>query len=167
MRMGLLRASCAPFSQDEWTASRHLDSEAEDVLTALTDTDAIADWAPVHFEADGMAGGQLAAGSRERVTGSLAGIAVAFQVEVERADLDGLELTAEGPLTLKVSYRFTEDEDGVLVRATVRICQPRGLSALILRAALAAALNGRVLDSALSRLEASLPCRETPVLLAA
>lgn len=165
--MGLLRASCAPFSQDEWTASRHLDSDAEDVLTALTDPDAIAEWAPVNFEVDGMADGQLTAGSRERVTGSLAGIAVAFRVEVQRADLDGLELTAEGPLTLKVSYRFIEDDDGVLVHATVRLCEPRGLSAVILRAAVAATLNGRVLDRALRRLEASLPCRETRVLLAA
>jgi hypothetical protein len=165
--MGLLRASCEPFSQDEWTATARLGAEAEDVLTALTDPDAIAEWAPVSFEVAGLAGGRLEAGGRERVTGSLAGIRVAFDVVVERADLDGLELLAEGPFALEVSYRIREAEDGVLVRATVRMGQPRGLTALILRAAVAAALNGHALDGALRRLEASLPCRAAGQLLAA
>jgi Polyketide cyclase / dehydrase and lipid transport len=165
--MGLLRASCQPFSQDEWTASAHMVAEADDVLAALTDPEAIAGWAPVSFEIDGLAGGRLKDGSHERVTGSLAGIRVAFDIEVERADLGGLELTADGPFALHVSYRLVEDDDGVLVRASVRMGEPRGLTALILRAAVAAVLNGRALDGALRRLEASLPCRAGAELVAA
>jgi hypothetical protein len=83
--MGLLRASCQPFSKDHWTTSARLGAEADEVLRALTDPEAIATWAPVSFEIDGLAGGRLEAGSHERVTGSLAGIRVAFDVEVERA----------------------------------------------------------------------------------
>ena len=60
---------------DVWTTSAWLDNDPDGVLRALTDPAAIAGWAPVNFEVDGLASGRLAAGSRrERVSGSIAGI---------------------------------------------------------------------------------------------
>jgi|SRR5690349_13233719 hypothetical protein len=64
-----------------WTARAWLDDDPDRVLRAMTDPAAIARWAPVRFEADGLTDGRLAAGNRERVTGSIAGIAATFVVE--------------------------------------------------------------------------------------
>jgi hypothetical protein len=52
-----------------------------------------------------------------------------------------------------VAYRFHPREDELLVQATVGLRRPRGLAAQILRAAAAALLNARALDSALRRIE--------------
>jgi len=101
----------------------------------LTDPAAIAGWAPVNFEVDGLAGGRLAAGRRERVSGSIAGIGATFDVEVMRADTKGLELVADGPISLDVNYSFTEHDDGVSVHARVGIRRRRGLTAQLLQAA--------------------------------
>ncbi len=158
--MLLLRTNTSPGpSQDVWTARTHLCAQAHDVLSALTDPTAIAQWAPVSFEVDGLAGSRLRAGSRERVTGSLAGLRTAFEVEVHRADTDGLELVARDPVALEVSYRFRQQRTGLLVEAAVRVRRQRGLGAQVLRAAVAALLNAGALACALRRLEASLAVR--------
>jgi hypothetical protein len=142
---------------DVWTASIDLESAPDEVLRALTDPAAIAQWAPVTFEVDGLAGSRLRAGSRERVSGSIAGVRTTFEVEVRSADRERLELVARGPVWLDVRYRFEEHDAGVRVDAQVGIQRQRGLTAQVLRAAVGALLNAGVLGSALRRLEASLP----------
>jgi uncharacterized protein YndB with AHSA1/START domain len=166
--MMLLRTNAGRSPQaDVWTASIDLRSDADEVLRALTDPAAIAQWAPVSFEVDGLAGSRLRAGGRERVSGSIAGIGTAFDVEVRSADRQRLELVARGPVSLDVTYRFEEHDDGVRVDAQVGIQRQRGLTAQVLRAAVGALLNAGVLGSALRRLEASLSApREAHVLAA-
>ena len=144
--------------QDVWTARARICAYAEEVLDALTDPDRIAEWAPVGFDVEGLAEARLRAGSRARVSGSLAGIGAAFDVDVHRADLGGLELVANGPVALDVSYRFRDHEDGVLVEVTVAVRHRGGLTGQLLRAALSALLNAGALRSALRRLEATLSC---------
>ena len=165
--MLFLRTTWGEPGAEQWSASANLHADAEDVLTALTDPDAIAAWAPVSFEVEGLAGGCLEAGSRARVAGSLAGIGVAFDVEVHCADLERLELTARGPVGLEVSYRFLEHDAGVFVEATVRIIRQGGLTAQVLHGAVAAVLNAGALDKALRRLEASLERRAETRFIAA
>jgi hypothetical protein len=155
--MLLLRTNTAHSSEREvWTARTAICADAEDVLRALTDPAAIASWAPVSFEVDGLAGGCLRAGSRERVSGSIAGIRAEFDVEVHVADTDRLELVAVGPVALDVAYSFSEHDGAVLVEAAVAVRRRRGLAAQVLRAAVAALLNAGALAAALRRLDASL-----------
>jgi hypothetical protein len=154
--MFFLRTAWSEPAPEEWRASANLNADAETVLTALTAPEAIAAWAPVSFEVEGLAGERLEAGSHERVVGSLAGIGVAFDVEVTCADLERLELTARGPVGFAVSYRLLEHDRGVFVEATIRIIGRGGVMAQVLHTAVAAVLNAGALDSALRRLGASL-----------
>ena len=150
----LLRDNRAiPGEPDVWTARAWLDNNPDGVLRALTDPAAIARWAPINFEIDA---GRLAAGDRERVSGSIAGIAATFDLEVLRADTKGLELVADGPISFDVNYSFTEHDDGVSVHARVGIRRRRGLTAQLLQAAVAALLNAGALARALRKLEDSL-----------
>jgi Polyketide cyclase / dehydrase and lipid transport len=157
----------SPLAQSEWTASAFMDADAEDVLDALTDPNAISAWAPVSFEVEGLARGRLEAGGRERVTGCLAGLHVSFDITVRRADLEGLELTARGPVRLEVAYRFVEYDDEVFVEATVRVIPQGGLTAQLLRGAVSAVLNAGALGSALRRIEACVERRVESELVAA
>ena len=150
-----------------WTARADLRTDADRVLRALTDPVAIAAWAPLSFEVAGLAGRRLRAGSRERVSGSIAGIRAAFNVEVRNADTDGLELVASGPVSLDVAYRFREHDEGVTVEAAVAVRRQGGLSAQLLQAAVAALLNAGALNSALRRLSASVCSPVEAELLAA
>ena len=119
-----------------WTARRRFCAEAGEVLRALTDPSLIAEWAPVAFEVDGLAGG-------------------CFEIEVRRADAERLELVATGPITFDVTYQLHQRASDLLVQATVGLRRQRGLTAQILRAAAVALLNARALDSALRRLESA------------
>ena len=152
---------------DVWTATIDLESDPDEVLRALTDPAAIAQWAPVSFDVDGLAGSRLRAGSRERVSGSIAGIRTTFEIEVRSADRERLELTARGPVSLDVTYRFEEHDAGVRVDAQVGIHRQRGLTARLVRSALGTLLNAGVLGFALRRLEAALSAPLEANLLAA
>lgn len=151
----------------EWNARTIIDADADDALRALTDPTMIAQWAPVAFEVDGLAGGRLRAGSRERVTGTIAGLRTSFDIEVSRADTAALELVARGPVAFDVAYRFGEHRRGVMVEATVGLRPQRGLTAQVLKAAVTALLNAGALGGALRRLEASLCQAPAAELLAA
>jgi hypothetical protein len=151
-----LRSNTAPAGQDAWTASTEIRSDLDEVLAAVTRTESIACWAPVDFEVEGLAGGRLRAGSRERVSGSIAGIGATFEVEVTRADRERLQLVARGPVSLDVDYGFSERDQGVTVDAKVAILPQRGLKAQVLRAATAALLNAGALRTALRGLERSI-----------
>jgi hypothetical protein len=164
MRMLLLGPKT---DQDTWSARTRMCAYAEDVLEALTDPNRIAEWAPISFEVEGLHGERLRAGSRAQVSGSLAGIGAAFDVEVHRADSSGLELVARGPVALDVSYRIRDHDDGVLVEVAVAVQRQRGLTAQLLRTALTALMNAGALRSALRRLETSLNCPLEAELVAA
>lgn len=138
-----------------WSAHADMRAEAHEVLAALTDPELIAAWAPVGFElADGCPR-RLRAGSRERVSGSLAGVRARFEIEVHRAGPDRLELVAEGPVSMDVAYRLRERDGHVLVDASVGLRRRHGLTAKILRAAVVALLNAGALDRALQSLAES------------
>lgn len=151
-----LRALACGSAADVWTAQAVLDAAPRQVLAALTEPDRVAAWAPVGFEVEGLAGGRLRTGSRERVSGTMAGIRASFDVEVTRADEGRLELVAQGPLLLDVTYRFRPREDGVLVSVRLRLCAGGGLGSRLLGKAAEALLRAGALEGALRRLEASL-----------
>jgi hypothetical protein len=162
-----LRSNTSSSVPEAWTASANLRSDLDEVLGALTDPASIASWSPVSFEVEGLAGGRLQTGSRERVSGSIAGIRATYEVEVVRADRQRVELVAHGPLSLDVAYGFSQHDDGVLVDATVAIRRQRGLTAQVLRAAVGALLNAGALRTALRRMEGSLSRPGEAELLAA
>src|SRR3954465_1973735 len=90
----------------QFTTHTTADAAPEQVLEVLTRPDAIASWSPIPFEVEDLDGLRLEAGSRARVSGSLAGKGGGFDVEVHAADEGGLELTAEGPIGIDVHYEF-------------------------------------------------------------
>src|SRR5438270_13076914 len=93
-------------SPSVWSAQAEFCAHPREVLDALTDPRLIARWAPVDFEVEGLAQGPLRTGSRERVSGVVAGLRTNFDVEVARADEQRLELVAKGPFCIDVAYRF-------------------------------------------------------------
>jgi hypothetical protein len=150
-----------------WSARAAVRAQPAEVLAALTDPELIATWAPIGFELEGPDGNRLRAGSRERVSGSLAGLRASFDVEVTRAGPGVLELIADGPLAMDVAYRFPEQGGGVVVDASLRLRRRGGLPAQILRSAVVALLDAGALDRALQRLAASLCEHSETDLLAA
>jgi hypothetical protein len=141
-----------PPTRDVWTARRFIPADPPDVLASLTDPELITLWAPIDFEFDGLRGRRLRPGSHAYVNGSLAGVAAEFEVEVLRADEQGFDLEARGPVALDVAYRIAVDGGGVLVDAEIKLGRERGLNARVLRAATSALLSGGALDRALRKL---------------
>jgi hypothetical protein len=157
----------APEAPEVWSARVDMRASAADVLRALTDTELIAAWAPVSFETEGLSGRTLHAGCHERVSGSITGIRTSFDVEVKRADEQRLELVADGPLSLDVAYSLRQRGATVSVEASVRLGHRRGLTAQLLRTAVAALLRAGALACALGRLEQALALAREPELAAA
>jgi hypothetical protein len=150
------RRAPEPPQPDVWTASRFVAAEPPVVLASLTDPELISVWAPIDFEVDGLRGKRLCAGSHAWVNGSLGGVAAEFEIEVLRADEDGLQLAARGPVGLDVDYRIAPADTGVMVEAEITLQRERGLSGRVLRAATGALLSGGALDRALRRLAGEL-----------
>jgi hypothetical protein len=153
MLLRLLTPSAEP---NLWTAQADVRADREQVLEALTSSAMIARWAPVSFDVERLVGGCLRTDNRARVSGSLAGMRATFDIEVLRADSDGLELTATGPISFDVAYRLRPRERGTNVEAFVSLRRQGGLAAQVLRAAASALLNAGALGTALRRLDASL-----------
>ena len=109
----------------EWTATTRANATPEQVLEALTHPDEIRRWSPVEFDLEELDGRRLAAGTRGRVTGKLAGVRVGFDVEVHAADEARLELSADGPVGLDVRYELTVDEAGAELSARVSMRRRR------------------------------------------
>jgi hypothetical protein len=154
-------------SPDVWTAQAEVPATAEQALRTLTDPAAIADWAPVSFDVEGLAGGRLRAGSRARVSGAIAGLRATFDVDVIRADTRLLELVAHGPVSFEVTYRFRPCGCGLLVDARVAVPRRGGLTAQLVRSATVALLNAGALGASLRRLERSISATAEPELAAA
>ena len=129
-----------------WTATTTAAARPAAVLDVLTDPDACARWAPVPFDVE--SGRRLRAGTRERVSGRLAGKRVGFDVEVHKADETGLALSASGPVEFDVDYRL----GGSQVHASISVRPRGGFTGRLLAEATGALLNAGALNHALSRL---------------
>jgi hypothetical protein len=134
-----------------WTAKTRVAGHPDDVLTLLTDPDAIATWAPVAFEVVDLEGDRLAAGDQVRVRGSLGGAALEFLVDVSVADDGHLVLSATGPIRLDVEYLAVALENGSEVRASVAV-SGRGLRGRILAQATDTLLAAGALSSSVGRI---------------
>jgi hypothetical protein len=134
-----------------WTAKTRVAGHPDEVLTLLTDPDAIASWAPVAFEVVDLKGERLAAGDKVRVRGNLGGAALEFLVDVAVADDGHLVLSATGPIRLDVEYRAVALENGSEVRACVAV-SGRGLKGRILAQATDTLLAAGALTSAVGRI---------------
>lgn len=131
------------------------------VLEVLTDPEEIRSWSPIPFELEDLEGVRLEAGSVARVSGCLAGKRVGFDVEVHAADTDGLELTAEGPISIDVLYELEAVDGGSEVRASIRLRDGSGLTGRLLAKATGALLKGGALSAAagrIARAAESAPC---------
>jgi hypothetical protein len=143
-----------------WTSSARANATADQLLEVLTHPEAIRQWSPVDFDLDDLDGRRLAAGTRGRVTGKLAGVRVGFDVEVHVADQARLELSARGPIGLDVRYELTADDAGAELNASVSVRRGGGLTARLVANATAALLSAGALDGAtcrIARVAESLP----------
>jgi polyketide cyclase/dehydrase/lipid transport protein len=138
-----------------WTASKHVEAAPDAVLDVLCDTDACRRWSPVPFDLDGEAGGRLAAGARVRVSGSLVGRRVGFDVEVHEAGDGRLALSAHGPVRFDVAYEARPQCDGSEVLASVSLRSAGGLFGRAAEHATAALLQAGALARAVDRIAAT------------
>lgn len=135
-----------------WTATTTTAARPQDVLEVLTDPEACARWAPLPFDVDERDGRRLAAGSRARVSGKLAGRRVGFDVEVHEASGRGLALAADGPVGFDVAYELAPVDGGSEVRASVSVRPSRGIAGRLLAEATSALLSAGALEAAVSRI---------------
>jgi hypothetical protein len=137
---------------NEWTSSARAKATADQLLEVLTHPEEIRRWSPVDFDLDELDGQRLAAGTRGRVTGKLAGVRVGFDVEVHVADQARLELSAQGPIGLDVRYELTADDAGAELSASVSVRRGGGLTGRLVANATAALLSAGALDGATGRI---------------
>lgn len=158
-RRSAARDPVRPFAPDvvsphlvrTYTATASAPADPETILAVLTDPRAARRWAPVAFDVDDLSGPRLTVGSTARVSGRLAGRPVGFDLAVHRADVEGLALSAEGPVALDVDYRLRPSGHGSEVRASVALRPRGGLRGRLIAEATAAVLAGGALDLALGR----------------
>jgi hypothetical protein len=136
----------------EWTATTTANATPEQILQALTHPEEIRRWSPVDFDLDDLDGRRLAAGTRGRVTGRLAGVTVGFDVEVHAADEQRLELSADGPVGFDVRYDLTGDATGAKLSAHVSMRRNGGLTGRLVANATAALLSAGALEGAAGRI---------------
>jgi Polyketide cyclase / dehydrase and lipid transport len=132
----------------QWTTSTQANARPDQVLEVLTDPDAIRLWSPIDFDVEDLDGVRLSAGSTARVSGKLAGVRVGFDVEVHAADVDGVELTAHGPIGIDVRYELAPAAGGSEVTASISLRRGGGITGRILSQATAALLSAGALDGA-------------------
>jgi hypothetical protein len=135
-----------------WTADALTTGRPAEVLDVLTDPDAISRWSPIPFDVEGLDRDRLTPGSRARVVGKLAGFGVAFDIEVNEADEDGLSLVADGPIGINVDYQLQPHTTGSAVRAEVSVRPGSGLRGRLLAQATEALLAGGALTQAMGRI---------------
>jgi polyketide cyclase/dehydrase/lipid transport protein len=136
----------------EWTATARANTTPSQVLEVLTHPAKIRRWSPVDFDLEELDGRRLAAGSRGRVTGKLAGVTVGFDVRVHHADEGRLELSADGPVGLDVRYDLRGDGEGAEFVARVAMRPSRGLTGKIVANAASALLSAGALEGAARRI---------------
>lgn len=138
-----------------WTARTRVAGLPDEVLALLTEPDAINRWAPIAFDVLDFEGERLAAGDHVRVSGSLAGRRLEFEVEVAEADDGHLVLTAVGPIRLDVEYFAILSGNGSEVRASITV-SGHGLIGRILAQATDALLAAGALRTAVDRIASAL-----------
>lgn len=136
----------------QWTATARAKATPGQVLEVLTHPDEIRRWSPVDFDSDDLDGQRLAAGTRGRVVGRLAGVSVGFDVEVHAVDEARLELSAEGPVGLDVRYDLKVDDSGAQLNASVSMRPSDGLTGRLVANATAALLSAGALEGAAGRI---------------
>jgi hypothetical protein len=136
----------------EWTATARANATPCQLLQVLTLPDEIRRWSPVDFDLDDLDGSRLAAGTRGRVTGRLAGVKVGFDVEIHAADEAILELSADGPVGLDVRYELTKDDSGAELIASVSMRRGGGITGRLVANAAAALLSAGALEGAAARI---------------
>jgi hypothetical protein len=136
----------------EWTATARAKATPCQVLAVLTHPEQIRRWSPVDFDLDGLDGRRLAAGTRGRVTGRVAGVPVGFDLEVHAADEARLELSAEGPVAFDVRYELMHDDCGAELNASVSVRRGGGLTGRVVEKATAALLSAGALEGAAGRI---------------
>jgi hypothetical protein len=136
----------------QWTATARANATPDQVLEVLTRPEEIRRWSPVDFDLDELEGRRLAAGSRGRVTGKVAGVRVGFDVEIHAADEARLELSAEGPVAFDVRYELTPAAAGAELSAWVSMRGSNGLTGRLVAKATAALLSAGALDGATGRI---------------
>ena len=145
--------------------ARHIAADPAAVMQFLTAPDAIARWAPLPFDVDGLESPRLRSGSMAYVSGGLAGKRVEFEVNVAEVSDNRLALTASGPVTMDVEYRIEPVADGSRVEASIEVQRGKGLLGGLMAGATGALLSGGALRTALSMIASELECR--PALAAA
>ena len=138
-----------------WMAQTRVAGLPDEVLSLLTEPDAIARWAPIAFEVVDFDGRRLRAGDHVWVEGRLAGQTLEFEVEVAEADNGHLLLTAIGPIRLDVEYLAIAGENGSEIRASITV-SGRGLMGRALAHATDALLASGALRSAVDRIAGEL-----------
>ena len=136
----------------DWSAHTTTGATPEQLLAVLTHPEEIRRWSPVDFDLDDIDGSLLAAGTRTRVRGKLAGVSMGFDVEVKAADEAGLELSADGPIGLDVRYDMVPPESGSELRAFVSVRRGGGITGRLVANATAALLSAGALDGATGRI---------------
>jgi polyketide cyclase/dehydrase/lipid transport protein len=136
----------------QYMASTTARATPEQLLQVLTDPDEIRSWSPIPFELEELDGRRLEAGGLARVSGSLIGKHVGFDVEVHAADAAGLELTAAGPISIDVVYHLEPVEGGSELTASVGVRDGGGITGRLLAKATAALLKTGALDAAARRI---------------
>jgi hypothetical protein len=137
---------------DRWTSRAQANATPEQLLEVLTHPQEIRRWSPVEFSVDDLESRRLAAGTRTRVTGRLAGVPVSFDVEVLAADTARLEISAEGPIGLEVRYDLAPADQGAEMTASVRVRRSGGLTGRVVASAAATLLSAGALDGATGRI---------------
>jgi hypothetical protein len=136
----------------EWSATTTTKASPERILEVLTQPEEIRRWSPVDFDLDDLESSRLAAGTRARVTGRLAGVRVGFDVEVHAADHDVLKLSADGPVGLDVRYELAPADTGSELYASVSLRRGGGISGRLVANATAALLAAGALEGAAGRI---------------
>jgi hypothetical protein len=135
-----------------WIATAQTNATPEQLLDVLTRPQQIRRWSPVDFDTEELDSRRLAAGTRTRVTGKLAGVRVGFDVEVHAADEARLELSADGPIGLEVRYDLAPADAGAHMTASVSLRRGGGLTGRVVANAAAALLSAGALDGATGRI---------------
>jgi len=121
-------------------------------MDVLTRPCAIAAWAPVPFQVEGLRSDRLETGSRALVAGQLAGKDLSFEVEVHEVGIGSLRLTAYGPFVdMDVAYNVEAIDELAHVRASVDV-KGKGVMGRFVAKAVEGFLAGGALKSALSDL---------------
>lgn len=147
-----------------WRTRTCIETCPKRVLELLTDPAACARWSPIAFDIEALDGRRLAAGTRARLAGRIAGKTVAFDVSIEEADDRRLALRASGPFEIAARYEAVPRGERTELRAAVSVLGGGGLAGRLMSRAADALLAGGVLDSTISRIARE---AEAPAALAA